>query len=84
MGGVIVINKKKTYISENDSKNTRMDLASAVFLGNWRRDELAHMGRFDKIALCIDEAKRLGRPLNTFEMVVVDVGKLYVVFIRHM
>ena len=46
-----------------------MDLASAGILANWRPDELAHMSRFDKIAsLCIDEAKRLGRPLNTFEV----------------
>ena len=61
--------RRKLTVNENDSKNTRMDLASAGILGNWRPDELAHMSRFDKIAsLCIDEAKRLGRPLNTFEV----------------
>ena len=38
-------------------------------LGNWRPDELAHMSRFDKIAsLAIDEAKVLGRPLDTLEV----------------
>ena len=61
--------RRKLTVNENDSKNTRMDLASAGILGNWRPDELAHMSRFDKIAsLCIEEAKRLGRPLNTFEV----------------
>jgi len=61
--------RRKLTVNENDSKNTRMDLASAGILANWRPDELAHMSRFDKIAsLCIDEAKRLGRPLNTFEV----------------
>ena len=61
--------RKKLLVNENDSKNTRMDIASAGVLANWRPDEIAHMSRFDKIAsLCIDEAKRLGRPLNTFEV----------------
>ena len=61
--------RKKLTVNENDSKNTRMDLASAGVLGNWRPDEIAHMSRFDKIAsLCISESKKLGRPLNTFEM----------------
>ena len=61
--------RKKLTVNENDSKNTRMDLASAGVLGNWRPDELAHMSRFDKIAsLAIDEAKVLGRPLDTLEV----------------
>ena len=61
--------RKKLTVNENDSKNTRMDLASAGVLGNWRPDELAHMSRFDKIAsLAIDEAKVLDRPLDTLEV----------------
>ena len=61
--------RKKLTVNENDSKNTRMDLASAGVLGNWRPDEIAHMSRFDKISsLCISEAKALGRPIDTFEM----------------
>jgi hypothetical protein len=28
--------RKKLTVNENDSKNTRMDLASAGVLGNWR------------------------------------------------
>ena len=56
-------------MNENDSKNTRMDIASAGVLANWRPDEIAHMSRFDKIAsMCIGEAKQLGRPLDTFEV----------------
>ena len=61
--------RKKLTVNENDSKNTRMNIDSAGVLANWRPDELAHMSRYDKIAtLCIEEAKRLGRPLNTLEV----------------
>ena len=61
--------RKKLLVNENDSKNTRMDIASAGVLANWRPDEIAHMSRFDKIAsMCIEEAKKLGRPLDTFEV----------------
>ena len=61
--------RKKLTVNENDSKNTRMDIASAGLLANWRPDEIAHMSRFDNIAsMCIEEAKRLGRPLDTFEV----------------
>jgi hypothetical protein len=61
--------RKKLTVNENDSKNTRMDLASAGVLGNWKPDELAHMSRFDKISsMCITEAKVLGRPLDTLEV----------------
>ena len=53
--------RKKLTVNENDSKNTRMDIASAGVLANWRPDEIAHMSRFDKIAsLMIEEAKKLG------------------------
>ncbi len=61
--------RRKLTVNENDSKNTRMDIASAGVLANWRPDEIAHMSRFDKIAsMCIGEAKQLGRPLDTFEV----------------
>jgi hypothetical protein len=61
--------RRKLTVNENDSKNTRMDIASAGILANWRPDELAHMSRFDKIAtLCIEEAKRLERPIDGFEV----------------
>tara|TARA_R110000822_G_C15180164_1_gene480288 strand:- start:11 stop:850 length:840 start_codon:yes stop_codon:yes gene_type:complete len=61
--------RKKLTVNENDSKNTRMNIASAGVLANWRPDELAHMSRFDKIAtLCIEEAKYLDRPIDSFEV----------------
>ena len=61
--------RRKLTVNENDSKNTRMDIASAGVLANWRPDELANMSRFDKIAtLCIEEAKRLERPIDGFEV----------------
>jgi SAM-dependent methyltransferase len=61
--------RRKLTVNENDSKNTRMNIASAGVLGNWRPDELAHISRYDKIAtLCIEEAKRLGRPIDTLEV----------------
>ena len=61
--------RRKLTVNENDSKNTRMNIASAGVLANWRPDELAHMSRFDKIAtLCIEEAKRLERPIDGFEV----------------
>jgi len=67
--------RKKLKVNENDSKNTRMDIASAGVLGNWRPDELTHISRFDKIAsLCIEEAKSLDRPINTME---VGCGELW-------
>ena len=68
--------RKKLKVNENDSKNTRMNIATAGVLGNWRPDELTHISRYDKIAsLCIAEAKSLDRPINTFE---VGCGELWV------
>jgi SAM-dependent methyltransferase len=68
--------RKKLKVNENDSKNTRMDIANAGVLGNWRPDELTHISRYDKIAsLCITEAKLLERPIDTFE---VGCGELWV------
>jgi hypothetical protein len=61
--------RRKLTVNENDSKNTRMDLATAGVTANWRPDELGHMSRFDKIAsLMIEEAKKLGRPIDGFEV----------------
>ena len=60
--------RKKLEENVNNSKNTRMDIASGNMLGNWRPDEITHMTRYDKIySLCIEEAKKLGRPINTLE-----------------
>jgi len=68
--------RRKLKVNENDSKNTRMDIATAGVLGNWRPDELTHISRYDKIAsLCIQEAKNLDRPVDAFE---VGCGELWV------
>ena len=68
--------RRKLKVNENDSKNTRMDIASAGVLGNWRPDEITHISRYDKIAsLCIEEAKNLGRPIDTFE---IGCGEVWV------
>ena len=60
--------RKKLEENANDSKNTRMDIASGNMLGNWRPDEITHMTRYDKISsLCIELAKQLGRPIDVLE-----------------
>ncbi len=60
--------RKKLEENVNNSKNTRMDIASGNMLGNWRPDEITHMTRYDKISsLCIGEANNLGRPLDVLE-----------------
>ena len=68
--------RKTLDINVNDSKNTRMDIANGNMLGNWRPDEIAHMTRYDKISsLCIEEAARLNRPIDTLE---AGCGELWV------
>tara|TARA_R110000824_G_scaffold61832_2_gene164095 strand:+ start:2081 stop:2935 length:855 start_codon:yes stop_codon:yes gene_type:complete len=60
--------RKKLEENVNNSKNTRMDIASGNMLGNWRPDEITHMTRYDKISsLCIGEANNLDRPLDVLE-----------------
>lgn len=62
--------------NENDSKNTRMDIASAGVLANWRPDELAHISRYCKIAeLVMAQAKKNGRPCHLLE---VGCGQVWV------
>lgn len=61
--------RRKLIENANGSKNTRMDILSAGIQANWRPDELAHISRYCKIAEHImDEAKRLGRPIDCFEL----------------
>lgn len=60
--------RKKLLENLNDSKNTRMDIAGAGIQANWRPDELAHISRYCKITdLIIEEARRLGRPVDLLE-----------------
>jgi len=68
--------RKNLKINENDSKNTRMDIAGAGVLANWRPDELTHISRFDKISsLCIEESIELAMPLDVLE---IGCGELWV------
>ena len=68
--------RKKLAQNENNSKNTRMDIAGAGVMANWRPDELAHISRFCKIGqIIMDEAKRLGRPVECLE---AGCGELWV------
>lgn len=73
--------RKKLVENINNSSNTRMDLASAGILGNWRPDELTHMSRYDKIAsLAIEESKRLKRPLRILEIGCGEVWPMRVIY----
>ena len=59
----------KLAANANNSKNTRMDIAGAGIMANWRTDELAHISRYCKIAEHImDEAARLKRPVDLLEI----------------
>jgi len=60
--------RRKLAVNANDSKNTRMDIAMAGVLANWRTDELAHISRFCKIGqLIMKRSKELGRPVDCLE-----------------
>ena len=73
--------RKKLEENVNNSSNTRMDLASAGVLGNWRPDELTHMSRYDKIvSLAIAESKRLGRPIDIVEIGCGEVWPMRVMY----
>jgi SAM-dependent methyltransferase len=73
--------RKKLSENINNSSNTRMDLASAGILGNWRPDELTHMSRYDKIAsLAIEESKRLKRPIRILEIGCGEVWPMRVIY----
>lgn len=73
--------RKKLSKNINNSSNTRMDLASAGVLGNWRPDELTHMSRYDKIAsLAIEESKRLKRPITILEIGCGEVWPMRVIY----
>jgi len=73
--------RRKLKENINDSKNTRMDLASAGVLGNWRPDELTHMSRYDKmVTMAIEESKALGRPIRILEIGCGEVWPMRVLY----
>lgn len=77
--------RRKLIDNINDSKNTRMDIAGAGMFAGWKPDELGHISRYCKIAQHImDEAKRLGRPLDCFEMGCGHIWPLRVIYKAHL
>lgn len=59
----------------NDSKNTRMDLQGALALMDIRKDELMHLGRYQKAAqTAIELAKELKRPIRILDL---GCGEIY-------
>ena len=69
--------RRKLAVNANNSKNTRMDIASAGTLANWRPDELAHISRYCKMGqLIMSRAKKLDRPVDVLEIGCGEVWTL--------
>lgn len=67
--------RRKLAVNVNESKNTRMDVDSAVAQMDCRKDELMHIGRYQKAAqTAIELAKRLGRPIRLLDL---GCGEIY-------
>lgn len=76
--------RNRLEVNENNSKNTRLDIAGAGALGNFRADILAHMSRFNKVAeLIIKESKLRGRPLSLLDIGCGEVYPLRVLYNAH-
>jgi len=70
--------RRRLQHNANDSKNTRMDVGSALTC--WKPDELGHISRYCKIAdLIVEESRRLGRPIDLLE---AGCGQVWV--LRHL
>lgn len=63
--------RSKLTKNTNDSKNTRMDVVSALSLMDFRKDELMHIGRYLNAGqTAIDLSKKLGgKPIK-----ILDIG----------
>jgi SAM-dependent methyltransferase len=73
--------RRRLQVNANDSKNTRMGVAQAGVVGDWRVDVLAHMSRYSKLAhLLIKESQQLGRPVDCLE---VGCGELWVLAVLY-
>ncbi len=67
--------RRKLKSNVNDSKNTRMDVDSAVSQMDVRKDELMHLGRYQKaVQTAINLAKDLGRPIRILDL---GCGEIY-------
>lgn len=67
--------RHKLDTNVNSSKNTRMDIDSAVELLDVRKDELMHIGRYQKaVQTAIQLSKRLGKPIRILDL---GCGEIY-------
>lgn len=69
--------RSKLEINKNKSKNTRMDVASALSRMDFRKDELMHIGRYLNAGqTAIDLSKTLERPIR---MLDIGCGEAYTI-----
>lgn len=67
--------RRKLKNNVNDSKNTRMDVDSAISQMDVRKDELMHLGRYQKaVQTAMGLAKTLGRPIRVLDL---GCGEIY-------
>lgn len=67
--------RRKLKNNVNDSKNTRMDVDAAISQMDVRKDELMHLGRYQKaVQTAINLAKTLGRPIRILDL---GCGEIY-------
>lgn len=67
--------RRKLENNVNDSKNTRMDVDSAISQMDVRKDELMHLGRYQKaVQTAIALSKQLGRPIRILDL---GCGEIY-------
>lgn len=67
--------RRKLNNNPNGSKNTRMDIDTAVAQMDMRKDELMHIGRYQKaVQTAIDLAKKLERPIRILDL---GCGEIY-------
>lgn len=67
--------RRKLDTNVNDSKNTRMDVDAAISQMDVRKDELMHLGRYQKaVQTAIALSKQLGRPIRILDL---GCGEIY-------
>ena len=67
--------RRKLKNNVNESKNTRMDVDAAISQMDVRKDELMHLGRYQKaVQTAIGLAKTLGRPIRVLDL---GCGEIY-------
>jgi ubiquinone/menaquinone biosynthesis C-methylase UbiE len=67
--------RSKLKENVNESKNTRMDVDSAISRMDVRKDELMHLGRYQKaVQTAVSLSKTLGRPIRILDL---GCGEIY-------